>query len=301
MLDLTQVSWYYLFQMRYTARDFHQDFPDDEVCLDTIFKEQYGDLESCPSCGAIGTRFYKVTGRKCYACMYCGHQLYPLAGTIFHKSSTSLWKWFFAMYLFSNAKNGISAPELQRHLGVTYKTAYRMLKRIRSLTEQEGPVGGEGQIVEADETFYGGRKPGKLGWTGKTPILGVLHRGGAVRAMVSDTVSTRRIQAFFALYLRAGSELHTDESKSYYWTNKVMVHKVVNHSKHEYGRGYVTTNRIEGFWSQLKRSIDGTYHAVSREHLQMYVDEFVFRYNLRHVVMWPVLLTLAALPSSRVA
>lgn len=284
--------------MRYTARDFYLDFPSDEVCLDTIFKERYGELDACPACGAVGTRFYKVSGRKCYACMYCGHQFYPLAGTIFHKSSTSLWKWFYAMYLFSNAKNGLSALELQRHLGVTYKTAYRILKAIRSLTAQEGPIGGPGHIVEADETFYGGWTPDKTGWRGKTPILGVLDRNGSVRAKVSDTVSTRRIQAFFALYLRTGSELHTDECRSYTWTNKVMVHKVVNHSKHEYGRGYVTTNRIEGFWGQLKRSIDGTYHAVSRRHLQMYVDEFVFRYNLRRVVMWPVLLTLAVQPVS---
>lgn len=127
-------------RMRYTVKQFHKDFPSDDVCIDTIFKERYGDVATCPKCGVVGTKFYRVTGRKCYACMHCGYQLHPLAQTIFHKSSTPLTDWFYAMYLFSVSKNGVAANELKRHLGVTYKTAHRMARQIRSLMSQDGAI-----------------------------------------------------------------------------------------------------------------------------------------------------------------
>jgi transposase len=119
--------------MRYTHAQFMKDFPNEDVCLDTIFQERYGDVKDCPRCGVIDTKFYRVTGRKCYACMHCSYQLHPLAETIFHKSSTPLKSWFYAIYLFSVSKNGVAAKELERHLGVTYKTAHRMARQIRSL------------------------------------------------------------------------------------------------------------------------------------------------------------------------
>lgn len=279
--------------MRYTQNQFRLDFPNDDVCLDTIFQNRYGDLDCCPSCGVIDATFHKVTGRKCYACAHCGYQLHPLAQTIFHKSSTSLTDWFYAIYLFSVSRNGVAAKELQRHLGVTYKTAHRMARQIRLLMSQEGddPIGGIGSTVEADETYYGGVRKHSRGPRHKTPVLGVVERSGEVRSIVSDVASTKRAKAFLSTAMKLESLLHTDESRIYLWAAKYGVrHESVNHSAKEYVRNKVHTNTIEGFWGQMKRSIDGTYHCVSPKYLQLYVDEFVFRYNLRDAVVYPALL-----------
>lgn len=167
--------------MRYTKKDFDAEFPTDDACLDEIFQQRYGDVKDCPSCGVIDTKFYRVRGRKCYACMHCGYQLHPLAQTIFHKSSTSLKDWFYAIYLFSVSKNGVAAKELERHLGVTYKTAHRMARQIRSLMKEDGEkISGN---VEADETYIGGKSTSRQRFKNKTPVLGVVERGGEVRAL----------------------------------------------------------------------------------------------------------------------
>jgi transposase-like protein len=281
--------------MRYTVKQFRADFPNDDVCLETIFKERYGDVDVCPRCGVMDAKFYRVRGRKCYACKDCSYQLHPLAETIFHKSSTPLTDWFYAIYLFSVSKNGVAAKELERHLGVTYKTAHRMARQIRSLMDQDGQIGGFGGIVEADETYHGGVKKNGKSVRGKTPILGVVERNGEVRSIVSDVASTSRAKRFITENVKSDSVLHTDESRIYLWTKKYGIeHESVNHSVREYARGKVTTNTIEGFWGQMKRSIDGTYHCVSPKYLQLYVNEFVFRYNLRGAVVYPALLELAA-------
>lgn len=262
--------------MSYSIKDFRRDFPDEDACLDFIFTQRYGHESECPSC-LRESRFYRVRGRKCYACMYCGHQVHPLAQTIFHKSSTPLLDWFYAMYLFSVSKNGVAATELARQLGVTYKTAYRMGKLIRGRMWQDGQIGGMGTVVEADETFYG---PKSKGLRGKTAVLGAIERDGQVRTMVTDTASTYYARTFLTRVLRHNSELHTDESRIYKWAIKNgLTHETVNHSLGVYSSRGVTTNTIEGFWGQLKRSLSGTYHRVSQTHLALYVDEFVFRYN----------------------
>src|ERR1700755_1825443 len=142
--------------MRYTKKQFEADFPNDDVCLNTIFQNRYGHVKTCPKCAVVGTKFYRVTGRKCYACMHCGYQLHPLAKTIFHKSETPLTSWFYAIYLFSVSKNGVSAKEIERHLGVTYKTAHRMCRQIRKLMAGDNDfLAGE---VEVDETYIGGHR-----------------------------------------------------------------------------------------------------------------------------------------------
>ena len=178
---------------KFTVQQFHKKYPNDDVCLQEIFNHRYGSIESCPNCSKPA-KFYRVKNRKCYKCAFCGHELHPLADTIFHKSSTSLKNWFFAIYLFSNSKNGVSAKELERHLGVTYKTAWRMAKQIRLLfdnQDQDGtPLDG---IVEADETYIGGKRRGKRGRgaEGKTPIIGMAERNGEVMAkVVCDTKSS---------------------------------------------------------------------------------------------------------------
>ena len=121
---------------RYTIDTLHQQFPDDDTCLDYMFQKQYGELPACLKCGVINPKFYRVRSRKCYECNDCGYQISPLANTIFHKSETPLTKWFYAIYLFSVGKNGVSAKEIERHLGVTYKTAWRMAKQIRFMMQQ---------------------------------------------------------------------------------------------------------------------------------------------------------------------
>lgn len=283
--------------MRYTKKQLDAEYPDDDACLDAIFQERYGDVDTCPKCGVISTKFYRVTGRKCYACMHCGYQLHPLAQTIFHKSSTSLKDWFYAIYLFSVSKNGVAAKELERHLGVTYKTAHRMARQIRLLMAQEGQIGGKGTTAEADETYFGGRRKLSNGPRHKTAVLGVVEREGEVRAKVTDAASTRRAKAFLSTTMRLDTLLYTDESRIYLWAKKYgLKHEAVNHSRNEYVRGRVTTNTIEGFWGQLKRSIDGTYHSVSPKYLQLYVDEFAFRYSHRGEVVYPILWERASKP-----
>jgi transposase-like protein len=282
--------------MRYTVKQFSKDFPNDDVCLDTIFENRYGDVKDCPKCGVVNTKFYRVKGRKCYACMHCGYQLHPLAQTIFHKSETPLTSWFYAIYLFSVAKNGIAAKELERHLGVTYKTAHRMARQIRLLMRQDtDKLTG---IVEADETYYGGTRKKwqqQSQWANKTPIIGAVERNGSVRAIAAHNGANATVALpFLRASLKAGTILHTDESRIYSRVKRDFTHEFVNHSKLEYVRAGVHTNTIEGFWGQLKRSIDGTYHSVSPKYLQSYVNEFVFRYNFRDVAVYPVLLEQAS-------
>lgn len=281
--------------MRYTKQQLDIDFATEDACLESIFQRRYGDVDTCPSCGVIGTKFYRVAGRKCYACEWCGYQLHPLAGTIFHKSSTPLKSWFYAIYLFSVSKNGVVAKELERHLGVTYKTAFRMARQIRSLMNDGGSIGGSGTIIEADETYYG-KKSETRGPRSNKAILGVVERGGEVRTKVIDKSTSEQIRRFFWNNIQTDSELHTDESPLYKWTDKVMVHESINHHNGEYGRGHVTTNSIEGFWGQLKRSLSGTYHFVSPKYLQLYVDEFAWRYSHRGDVLYPILLERASKP-----
>lgn len=165
-----------------------------------------------------------------------------------------------------------------------------MARKIRSLMAQDtSKIGGEGKNIEADETYFGKAYKTKRGLYRKTPVLGVVERGGAVRAMVVDTASSVRTKRFFADRVVMESRLHTDESRIYLWTNKVMKHESVNHSKWEYARLDITTNTIEGFWGILKASIAGTYRGVSERHLQSYVDEFAWRYSHRGEAVYPLL------------
>lgn len=270
---------------KFTIKQFEVKFPDDDACIEYIFHKRFGNLASCPNCQKPA-KFYRVKNRKCFKCAWCAYELHPLADTIFHKSSTSLKNWFLAMYLFANSKNGVSAMELQRHLGCTYKTAWRMAKQIRQLfADQDQDNELLDNIVEADETYVGGTRPGKRGRgaEGKTPVIGVAERGGEVKALVCIDTKAKTITPFICENVEKGSQLMTDEYRSY---SRISLqgykHQTVNHGTKQYVIGDVHTNTIEGFWSQLKRSVNGTYHSVSPKYLQSYVDEFAFRYNRRH-------------------
>jgi len=274
-------------KMRYTFKDFKEEYPDDDACLEAVFQDRFGDLKFCPSCGAE-TRFYRVKKRQCYACQWCGYQLFPLANTIFRKTTTPLYLWFEAIYHVSIAKNGISARELARYLGVTYKTAWRMHKQIRLLMQQDASRL-EG-TVEADETYIGGRRRAYQP-DNKTPVIGVVERGGMAKAVVArGGVNATVALPFLRATVKQGSTIHTDESRIYSRVKREFTHEFVNHAKEEYVRAGITTNSIEGFWGQMKNSIRGTHHAVSPKYLQTYVNQFVFLYNHRAVAVGPVLL-----------
>lgn len=268
---------------RFTIKDFNVQYPTDKACLDAIFANRYGMLRRCPGCEKP-TTFYRVKERKCYACQYCGYQLHPLADTIFHKSDTPLKSWFYAIYLFANSKNGVSAKELERQLGVTYKTAWRMAKQIRLLFRLTAHK--LSQTVEIDDTYIGGIRPGKRGRgsEGKSVVVGAVQRGGRVAASVVSNLSADTVRPFIEKHVKQGAALMTDEFTTYRKTRKGYVHRAINHSLGKYVRGKVHTNTIEGFWSQLKRSLSGTYHAVSPKYLQAYVDEFAYRYSKRHAL-----------------
>jgi transposase-like protein len=266
---------------KFTVQQFQDKFPDDTVCLDEFFKQRYGDLECCPEC-LKPFKYYRYKNRKLYSCAFCGNDIAPLADTIFHKSSTSLKTWFFAIFLFTHSKNGVSAKELQRQLGVTYKTAWRIAKQIRQLfSPDDDPLCDE---VEVDETYMGGKRKGKRGRgaANKTPVIGIIERGGKVKASVSVDTKLRTIQPLINANVKKGSTVYTDEYRSYTRVSlNGFKHQKVKHGKGQYVIGDAHTNTIEGFWSQLKRSINGTYHSVSPKYLQHYVNEFAYRYNRR--------------------
>ena len=278
--------------MRYTSKDFKTEYPDDKACLISVLENHYGN--TCPKCGVIGVKFHPITGRKAFVCSVCDKHIYPLADTIFRKSETSLWNWFYAIYLFSVSKNGVSAKELERHLGVTYKTAWRMCKQIRLLMEQDGEIlTGE---VEVDETYAPSRKhPRAIGRSKKQIIFGAVERNGRINASHVKSAGVRVLMPIIEGNVEAKATIYSDEARVYKTLNKRgYSHTTVNHSKLEYVRGTAHTNTIEGFWSQLKRSIDGTYHAVSPKYLQSYINQFVFQYNFRGLPTCPVLLERAA-------
>ncbi len=266
--------------MKYTIKEFDRDFSSDDVCLEYIFNKRYGKTYTCPHCGK--GNFYRVSTRKSYVCCRCGNQLYPVAGTIFHKSPTPLKSWFYSIFLMSQSRNGVSAKEIERQLGVTYKTAWRMQKQIRKLMAQH-EIKMDG-TVEVDETYIGGVRHGQgRGPVGKTPVLGIVERKGEIRTTVIDHVKTSSIVPLIKDTVKTTSNLITDELNIYKGRalDEYKNHDIIRHEFKEYVKGNIHTNTIEGFWSQLKRSITGTYHHVSRKYLQHYVDEFSYRYNRR--------------------
>ncbi len=271
--------------MAYTVQHFFKRFPDDNACLIHLMNVRYGESLDCPKCGKHG-RFTQLKKMPAFSCAWCGHHIHPMAGTPFQASHTSLQKWFYAIYLFTTSRHGVSAKELQRQLGVTYKTAWRMGHEIRKYM---GRVDGDDSLnghVEVDETVVGGhRKGGKKGRIapGKTIVLGMLERGGSVMTKVVPNVRKATLEPHILENVGQLSTVSTDELPSYNRLGKLgYQHGSVNHSDEEWVRGIHHTNSIEGFWSQLKRSIHGTHIHVSGKHLAKYLVEFEYRFNLRH-------------------
>ena len=271
-----------------TFYEFQKQFPDDEACLRRIMIERYGGTElDCPKCGEHG-KFYRMTRERAYECQHCRYQLHPTAGTFMHRTHLPLHKWFYAMFLFSTSRHGVAAKELERQLDVSYPTAWRMAHKIRehmAKTDGEWPLGGsDGGAVEADETYVGGKRPGKpgRGAAGKTIVFGMLERGGDVMAKVVPNVSKRTLYPIITENIEPGSTVHTGEFGTYRGLDRAGYrHETVNHGLGEYVSGDSHVNGLEGFWARLKLSIRGTHVHVSRKHLQKYVKELEYRYNRR--------------------
>jgi transposase len=279
--------------LRFTMRDFNAQFPDDAACLAFLMDQKYpSGLVPCEKCGA-DRKHHRLANRPAYSCDGCGSHTYPMAGTIFQDSRTPLKTWFYAMFLMSSTRCGISAKQIQRETGVTYKTAWRMFKQIRTLMSED--ISLEGEAVELDEMYVGGKDKNKhrrkrvdSGRPGpnspKTPVFGMCERGGRVVAMVTPDVKAKTIFPIIHERVLPASTVYTDEYPMY---DKLAteangyVHKRVQHQQDVYVMGDAHTNSIEGFWSLVKRGIGGVYHSVSRKYLQSYLDEYSFRYNRR--------------------
>jgi len=276
--------------------EFDRMFPDDETCLAWLVAHLYPDGIWCKVCQKVTTH-YRIKSRPSFSCGVCGHHEHPMRGTIFEDSATSLKLWFHAVYLMSSTRCGISAKQLERELGVTYKTAWRIFHKIRSMLGQDLTYF-EGS-VEADEAYLGGEgrwrsKPAAKGTTGrgtvKTPVFGLAQRGSngsgsRVYARVVPDTGQRTLMGQMKQRVLPQSMIYTDEWNVYRGKGGVAsqgyTHKRINHKQGVYVDGDAHTNTIEGFWSLVKSGIRGAYHGVSAKHLQAYLDEYVFRYNHR--------------------
>lgn len=271
---------------KYSIRNLKVDFPNDDACLEYLFDTLHS--RKC-SCGGVYSRLKAKNNRKQFQCSKCRFQIAPMSGTIFEKSSTPLTLWFHAVFIFSNAKSGISAKEMERQLGVTYKTAWRFLNLIRnSLKQKTTRLKGD---VEMDEGYFGGKGYGgkknneQLGeaMAKKSVVIAAAERGGTMKAEVTPNATAKTIGEFLDKNVNPDdTRLITDDSNRYMNVALGYDRYVVRHGHGEYVRGDIHVNHIETFWSHLKRSIKGTHKVISKKHLQAYLDGFVFHYNNRH-------------------
>lgn len=244
----------------------------------------------CPHCGGVD-RQSKLEGKShrpgLYFCGHCRSQYTVTVGTVFERSKVALHKWVYATHLMCASKKGISAKQLERMLGVTYKTAWFMAHRIREAMniEPEGTLGGGSAPVEVDETYWGNtgkQKPGARGGDHKMKIVSLVERDGQKRSFHVPDVTAKTVTGIMKEQVAKQARVMTDESSIYKKVGREFSsHETVNHSKGEYSRGAVTTNTVESSFALLKRGLHGTFHAVSEQHLQRYATEFDFRWNTR--------------------
>ncbi len=250
-------------ELRYTIESFNAQFPDNDACLDWLKAERWpSGLIHCEKCNKE-RKHHRVTGRPAYACDYCGSMISPMAGTIFEKSSTALRTWFYAMYLMSATRCGISAKQIQRETGVTYKTAWRMFKQIRTLMSED--ISLEGEAVEVDEMYHGGRRKGQSGrpMVGdkiKTPVLGMVERDGRVVALTVPDCKAKTLCGKVREYVLPKSTVFTDEYAAYNTVSqgRRYTHKRINHSEQVYVVANIHPNTIEGFWRLVKGECAGS-------------------------------------------
>src|ERR1035437_8472858 len=264
-------------------------FSDPDRCFEYALNLRWPNgVVSCPRCGSENHSFIKT--RRIWFCKGCKQQFSLKVGTIFEDSPLGLDKWMCAYWMLCNCKNGISSCEVARALGITQKTAWFMLHRIRKTLQDEFATKLSGE-VEADETFIGGKARNMhiskrerpitgTGGKDKTAVMGILERGGKVRTTIIPNRKRAALQAEVKKHVEAGAALYTDALLSYHGLASDYAHQVVDHAV-EYVNGRIHTNGLENFWSLLKRGINGTYVSIEPFHLFRYLDEQTFRYNNR--------------------
>ena len=274
---------------RYTIRDLRRDFPNDEACLEWLRDRRWPDGIYCQNCHKV-TAHPLVRSRKSYSCQVCGEHVHPTAGTIFHKSSTPLTLWFHAIYLMAQTRGGIAAKQVERELGVTYKTAWRICRLIRSRLDEDQDLfgGGGGRPVEVDETYVGGKMRGGKrgrGSENKTPVLGIVERKGKIKTAVIGDAKGNTLQPIIEETVEPGTTVYTDEFLAYNGLRRAGYdHKQIQHADKVYVLGDIHTQTVDGFWGNFKNSIRGVHHHVSPEYLQDYLNEHAFRYSHRNDV-----------------
>jgi transposase len=285
--------------------EFMREFPDDDACLQHLWRETYssdGEHAYCPKCDQerVFKRYKTAQGRQSWTCTGCGHHVHPTAGTIFHKSATSLHLWFYAMYLVASTRCGISAKNLERAIGVSYPTAWRMLNKIRNelMVDDGEPLRGDVEVDEASVDGKPRRRQGeRITQPRRTPrsqiakerersratVFAAVERGGRIKATVLPSRRGPRLKEQVIEWVRPESIIFTDEWPAYNGLDRHFIsHSRINHTAGQYVVGDTYTNTVEGFFGNLKPSIKGTYRKVSHKWLQGYLNEFTWRYNLRY-------------------
>lgn len=273
--------------MQLTAKYFH----DKDAAREFLEAQLWPSGPQCPNCGET-QRVYSVSGRD--GLRRCGNpncrkDFTVTVGTIFERSHVPLNKWLLAIYLFSTAKKGISAKQLERMLGVSYKTAWFIGHRIREAAREDFsiPLGGNGRAIEVDETFWGNQyeKPeGARGYAHKMKVVTLVERDGRSRSIHVEELTSKSVSELLAEHIDPDTVLNTDDAAFYRKGGERFTrHEAVNHSAGEYVRGDATTNTVEGYFSLLKRGLIGTYHKVGSNHLIRYCGEFDFRWNTRRL------------------
>jgi transposase-like protein len=276
-------------------KDLFKKFPDEKTCVEYLIQQRWNGNIECPFCGA--TKVYTIEGGKRFKCAdkFCNKKFSATVGTIYENNKVGLQTFFAALYLISSSKKGISSLQLSRQLGITQKSAWFVLHRIREMLKNKSTEVLSGTI-EVDETYVGGKnfnrhKNKKHTGDTKIPVVGILDREKGVRTFAVPDTNFDRVRALIANNMDTKAELITDKHSNYLGLKNMGYnnHTIIKKNRHNYiTDNYITdsyfhTNNIEGYWSLLKRGIIGIYHQVSPKHLQRYCDEFAARYNTRKI------------------
>jgi transposase len=274
--------------MKYTVKDLRRDFPDDDSCLQWLVEWLHPGGITCKKCDKV-TKHYKDKGRRSYSCSECGNHLHPTAGTICHNSRVPLTDWFYAIYMMSTNKAGTTATQIQRELGCTYKTAWRMMHQIRKMmASPTGLLIGE---VEIDESYVhpnvykrssAQRRYGRTGNRTGQILFGMVQRNGVAKVWHVKSAGARVLKPLIQDNVEYGTLIHTDGYRAYQSLPKMgYEHRWTDHSAWEFYTDASYTQNIENLWSTMKPRWKGTFKHISPKYLQAYVDEFTWRYNHR--------------------